>query len=237
VKVAGVCIAVGLALSLNGCSSRVTSLLDQPELTPVGAGLTTESTTPLLSKVLDPAESEDNGPGWRNSSADYFGNQSSNRQGDLVTIKINLNDRATFNNSSSRSKKSNANLGAEFNTGMFGIVGQGAAAAETDSNTSAAGQGTISRSEKLSLSMTAIVTHVFPNGMLYVEGSQETIVNSERRDIRIAGIVHPRDISSDNSVDFSKIAEARVTYGGSGTVSDVQKPGWGMQLWDKVNPF
>jgi len=221
---------------LSGCMGRVQHMLDDPELSPVGSGLTTGSTEPMaLSHALD--ESEPNANGWVGGPADYFRGQRALAKGDLLTVKIGFNDKASINNSSTRTRKAKADTATDFNVGLFGLIGEGAGEANVGSNSTASGQGTITRSETVNVTITAIVTKVFPNGMLYVEGSQQTMVNYERRDVKIAGIVHPKDISPDNSIDFSKIAEARVVYGGSGKVSDVQKPGWGLQLWDKINPF
>lgn len=236
-RVSAVAASLLCGVLLCGCMSRVTNMLDDPELAPVGDGLTTSSTEPpALSQALE--ASEPAGPGsWVGGPADYFRGQRAMNRGDLITVKISLNDRASFNNSSSRTRKAKADTGADFNVGMFGILGTGQGEANAGSNSTASGQGTISRSERLEVTMTALVTKVYPNGMLYIEGSQQAMVNYERRDVKIAGIVHPRDIAPDNSIDFSKIAEARVVYGGAGKVSDVQRPGWGLQLWDKINPF
>jgi len=81
------------------------------------------------------------------------------------------------------------------------------------------------------------VRRVMPNGSLYVEGSQETLVNYEKRVVKVSGLVDPRNISADNSIDYEKIAEARIAYGGNGSSNDQQKPRWGLQLWDKITPF
>jgi flagellar L-ring protein FlgH len=215
----------------------VQHMLDDPELAPVGSGITTASTEPpALAEALSKSDPSASGS-WVGGSADYFRGQRAMVRGDLITVRISLNDKATFNNSSSRTRKAKADTGTDFDVGLFGLTGQGAATANAGSNSTASGQGTITRSERVEVTLTAIVTKVYPNGMLYIEGSQQAMVNFERRDVKIAGIVHPKDISPDNSIDFAKIAEARVVYGGAGKVSDVQKPGWGLQLWDKINPF
>lgn len=235
VRIVAATVVCGVLLS--GCVGRIQHMLDDPELAPVGSGLTTASTEPTgLSEALDNSDQGANGS-WVGGPADYFRGQRALTKGDLLTVKIGFNDKASFNNSTSRTRKAKADASTDFNVGLFALVGQGQGEANVDSNSSASGQGTITRSETVNVTITAIVTKVFPNGTLYVEGSQQTMVNSERRDVRIAGLVHPRDIAPDNSIDFSKIAEARVVYGGSGKVSDVQKPGWGLQLWDKLKPF
>jgi flagellar L-ring protein FlgH len=222
---------------MSGCMAPIEKYVGGPQVSSVGSGLAPTGAEPdALSDVFesDQVGAENN---WIGGPADFFRGQRAASRGDLVTIRISLNDRAVFNNSSSRSRKARADAGGEFDVGMFGFLGTGAAEANAGSNSSASGQGNITRSERLDVTLTAVVTRVYANGLLQIEGSQQAMVNHERRDVRIAGIVNPRDIDETNSVDFSKIAEARVVYGGAGKVSDVQKPGWGLQLWDKVNPF
>ena len=62
-------------------------------------------------------------------------------------------------------------------------------------------------------------------------------VNYELRQLTVAGIVNPLDISLNNTVAYDRIAEARISYGGRGRVSDFQQPSWGQQIYDTVRPF
>ncbi len=78
---------------------------------------------------------------------------------------------------------------------------------------------------------------MLPNGNLVLHGSQEIRVNHELRVLSVAGVARPRDINKDNSISYDKIAEARVSYGGRGRLSEVQQPAWGQQLYDIVTPF
>jgi len=179
----------------------------------------------------------DSGSSWIGGKADFFRDSRPRSRGDLITVNISVNDSATFNNSSARSRKSANSASTDFDLGLFNLLAQGQGEAKINGNTAASGQGSIARSEKLKLQLTATIKEVLPNGYFVIEGSQQVLVNNEMRDVRVAGIVNPIDISTDNSVDYHKIAEARAQYGGAGTVSTAQKPAWGTQLWDKIMPF
>jgi flagellar L-ring protein precursor FlgH len=110
-------------------------------------------------------------------------------------------------------------------------------AIETNSSTSNAGSGQVNRSEKISLTIAAVVTGVLPNGNMLIQGTQEVRTNTDLRQLTVAGIVRPEDISSANTIRHTQIAEARISYGGRGDLSRVQKTPAGQSLLERFSPF
>ena len=106
-----------------------------------------------------------------------------------------------------------------------------------DSSASSQGAGSVERSEALTTNVGAIITQILPNGNMVVEGRQEVRVNFEMRELIVAGIVRPEDVESDNTIDSTKIAQARISYGGRGQITDVQQPRYGQQVLDVLLPF
>ena len=101
----------------------------------------------------------------------------------------------------------------------------------------ASGSGSVSRSEKVSLTIAAVVTDVLSNGNLVIQGRQEVRTNREVRELTVAGIVRPEDISSANTIAHTQIAEARISYGGRGDISRVQASPAAQSLVERFSPF
>jgi flagellar L-ring protein precursor FlgH len=178
---------------------------------------------------------------WRNGSRAFFKDQRARQVGDIMTITVNITDKAAIANETQRSRANTEDSGV---TNFFGkktlpILNQTIPGRllTADSTASSDGKGSVNRQEALQTNVAAVVTQVLPNGNLVVEGRQEIRVNYEMRELVVAGIVRPEDIQSDNTIDSSKIAEARIAYGGRGQVTDVQQPRYGQQLMDVVLPF
>ena len=99
------------------------------------------------------------------------------------------------------------------------------------------GDANTNRSGKISARISCVVTEVYPNGNMYIQGGESVTINHETSVLSVEGIVRPSDISLNNSVRSSQIANARIEYTGRGVVSDVQRPGVGSRLFNKVWPF
>ena len=177
---------------------------------------------------------------WRTGSRAFFKDQRANRVGDLVTVKVNVTDKANLNNQSKRSRSNTEGFGLPNAFGFENSLPNGASAEsllKASSTDASDGAGSVQRNETVSTSVAAIVTQVLPNGNLVVEGKQEIRVNFEMRELVVAGVIRPEDIESDNTVESTKIAQARIAYGGRGQITDVQQPRYGQQALDILLPF
>ena len=178
---------------------------------------------------------------WRNGSRAFFKDQRAARIGDLLTVTVNITDKANIANETQRSRTSKEDSGVTDFIGSKTITQANkilpGRILTTDSTSSSDGKGSVTRQEALQTNVAAVVTQVLPNGNLVVEGKQEIRVNFEIRELIVAGIVRPEDIQSDNTIDSSKIAQARIAYGGRGQITDVQQPRYGQQVMDVLLPF
>ena len=225
--------------ALGGCATPIRDINREPGLTPVGTGVRAE-TVSIPTEPPAPAFVPGNSF-WRDSGADLFRDARARQIGDVVTVKISIKDKASIDNSSNRSRDSKMNFNPSLkwgvDTGTLKSSGDNSVNGAVDSSTSAQGKGGISRSESIELLVAAIVTGVLPNGNLLISGSQEVRVNFEVRELSVAGLVRPRDIATDNTVSYDKIAEARISYGGRGRITEIQQPGLGQQILDIIAPF
>ncbi len=223
-------VAAALVTTLTGCATRPQEIAREPTLTPVGSGLN-PNVLPHEVPALPPPPTAFNS--LYQDGASLYRDPRAMKRGDVLTVNIAINDKATLGNSTDRALDSEVQN--QYNVGIstFTTAGQFNSASKSSAN----GQGTIDRSEKITASVAAVVTEVLPNGNLVVSGSQEVRVNFEIRQVYVAGIVRPRDISKENTISYEKIAEARISYGGRGRLTEVQQPAWGQQIYDAVKPF
>jgi flagellar L-ring protein precursor FlgH len=221
---------------LAGCAVRPGEIGRAPALAPVGSGLTAYHEPMPAEAFPEPVRTGFHSL-WDDSRADIYRDPRAMKVGDVLKVEIFIDDRASLDNSSDRSRNSQGAMGFGINFERdpvsYGLSANGAFSGASSSK----GKGSVDRSEKIRLSVAAVVTEVLPNGYLLISGSQEVRVNFELRVLNIAGIVRPGDISKDNSVPYDKIAEARVSYGGRGRLTEVQQPGWGQQIYDIVTPY
>lgn len=181
---------------------------------------------------------------WRTGARAFFKDQRASRVGDIMTVVIQIDDRAQLNNTSSRARENSESAGLPSFFGLGDNLARiidsdldPANLAEVSSASGSRGTGQINRQERIELQVAALITDVLPNGNLVIQGRQEVRVNHELRELTIVGVIRPEDISSANAISYEKIAEARISYGGRGNISDVQQPRYGQQLFDIIMPF
>src|SRR4051812_49484242 len=236
-------LTVGLAAS--GCSSidRLASIGEKPALTAIENPTTQPGYKPVQMPMPKPEVASYNANSlWRNGSRAFFKDQRARQVGDILTVTVNFTDKANIANETQRSRTNKEDSGVTDFLGSKMIENPATAVLPgkiltADSTSSSDGKGSVARQEALQTSVAAVVTQLLPNGNLVVEGKQEIRVNYEIRELIVAGIVRPEDIQSDNTIDSSKIAQARIAYGGRGQISDVQQPRYGQQVMDVLLPF
>lgn len=239
--------AAALTSLLGACSmaDRLASVGEAPILTAINDPTSDPGYRPINMPMPEyvPAAYQPNSL-FRTSARGFFKDQRAHRIGDILTVLVTISDNAKIANKTDRTRaSSNANgvsgvLGSAFtNVLPDGVAVEPNAALGTTSSAKDAGNGSVNRSETLNTSVAAVVTQVLPNGNLVIEGRQEVRVNFEVRDLIVAGIVRPEDVGADNTIPSSKIAEARIAYGGRGQITDVQQPRYGAQVLDAILPF
>ncbi len=236
-------------LSVTGCDvtrDRLANVGKAPAFTDVQS----PNERPSYKPIKWPDEEEPQGVRqanslWQPGSRTFFRDPRARRIGDILRVMVSIDEKAEVDNATNRVRASNDRLGVP---NMFGLESLAASKLLPDAadpasllsatgNSSHNGTGSMRRKEKIETEVAAMVTQILPNGNLVISGSQEIRVNFEIREISVDGIVRPQDISADNTLNHSQIAEARITYGGRGQLTDVQQPRIGSQIVDVLSPF
>ncbi len=234
-----------LASSLGGCAAfdRLKLIGEEPPLAAIENPVAQPGYKPVQMPMPapQPASYSPNSL-WRNGSRAFFKDQRAHQIGDILTVKVNITDKAAIANETQRSRSNKEDSGVSDFLGSKTIKNPATAILPgriltADSTASSDGKGSVNRQEALQTNVAGVVTQLLPNGNLVIEGKQEIRVNLEIRELIVAGIVRPEDIESDNTIDSTKIAQARIAYGGRGQLSDVQQPRYGQQVLDVLLPF
>jgi flagellar L-ring protein precursor FlgH len=236
---------VGSAAAVTGCSAidRLKSVGEPPPLTQIENPVAQPGYKPVQMPMPTPQPVTYNPNSlWRNGSRAFFKDQRAHQVGDIMTVKVNITDKAKYENETQRTRSNKEDSGVTDFIGSKLLKNPSTAILPgriltADSSASSDGKGTVDRKETLTTNVATVVTQVLPNGNLVIEGRQEIRVNFEIRELIVAGIVRPEDIESDNTIDSTKIAQARIAYGGRGQLSDVQQPRYGQQVLDVLLPF
>ncbi|MEM8843245.1 MAG: flagellar basal body L-ring protein FlgH [Pseudomonadota bacterium] len=179
---------------------------------------------------------------WRSGSESLFGDRRARARGDILTVVIEIDEEAEISNITNRKRSGSEDLSVGALFGLEGVLLRSAGiatenAASIGSQSNSSGDGSVERREEITLRLAATVTDVLPNGQFVIVGNQEIRVNFELRDLRVQGIIRPEDISRNNEITYDKIADARISYGGRGQITDLQQPRYGQQIADIILPF
>ena len=244
------CAVILAAIFMAGCAGGLNDIGAEPTMTAVGHTPNYYSgVDPMLQRVsvaprVNARPRYMRGSLWNSGPSSLFGDRRAQSMGDIVTIIIKISDNASINNSSNRARSGSDNLSIPNFLGIPQIINKrlpdGASldtAVGVSSSSSATGNGSVSRAENITLRVAATVVDVLQNGHLVVQGNQEVRVNYELRDLQVAGVVRPEDISRRNEITYDKIAGARISYGGRGQISAMQQPRPGQQIADIILPY
>ena len=232
--------------ALGGCNAmtRVSQLGETPPLTTIQDPHQQPGYKPVSLPMPTPIVGERRPNSlWQAGSRAFFKDQRAAQVGDILTVVVNFDEKAIFNDETQRQRTASDAVTA---TGLFGLeqklphVLAGANPANlvnTSGNCYHECKTVMYREVQVNLLVAAFVSQVLPYGILVVQGWQEFRVNFEVRELQVAGVIRPQDITSTNTVDYSKLAEARISYGGRGQLMDAQQPRYGQQLLDIVSPF
>lgn len=239
------------AVLLVGCSAvdRISDIGKAPDLAPIEAAAVVPQRAQVSPVVYQPAPMK-SGPQhqenslWRVGSKHFFKDQRAARVGDILTVNITINDGASIDNTTTRTRNNSDTADLSKFLGLETKLGAILPDAVTPSDlinmgssTSNTGSGKVDRKESINLTVAAVVTQILPNDNMVIQGRQEVRVNFEVRELTVMGVIRPEDISSINTIEHTQIAEARISYGGRGQISDVQQARYGTQLFDIIFPF
>lgn len=241
-------LAITALIPLAACASTINDAKDAvlgPQMAPVGyPAQLAPQTQGFVDVRQEPPQPASANSLWRTGARAFFNDQRAGRIGDILTVNIDIDDSARTQNTTSATRTSGMKAGLPHFFGLEGSLGQlfpggfdPANAIETNATTGSTGAGAVARAEKINLTIAAVVTAILPNGNMVIQGTQEVRTNAELRQLTVAGIVRPEDISSANTIRHTQIAEARISYGGRGDISRVQKTPAGQSLIEKFSPF
>lgn len=240
-----VLLAATALLPACGSMERLENIGKAPEVTPISNPMMREDYQPVsLPMPAQSTEARQPNSLWDGSRQTFFKDQRASNIGDIITILIDVQDKAEMDNESERSRESSESAGLDnllgYETHLDQVLPEAIdnkALVGGSADSSSKGSGSIDREEKITLKMAALVTQLLPNGNMVLHGRQEIRVNFEKRILELDGVIRPQDINVDNTISYEKIAEARITYGGQGHMTDVQQPRYGQQLYDVIFPF
>ncbi|GES42685.1 flagellar L-ring protein [Rhizobium dioscoreae] len=230
--------ACAIVVFLAGCQSQALKEIGKaPAMSPIGSGLQYAQTPQMSQYPKRPHQVAQGYSLWNDSQAALFKDARALNVGDILTVTIQINDKANWDNETNRNRTNKSDMNWNITAKIFGWQPSTNADATSGSDTSTDSKGKMQRSEQINLLVAAVVTGILENGNLMISGSQEVRMNQEIRILNVAGIVRPQDVTSENTISYDKIAEARISYGGRGRLTEIQQPPRGQQAVDLLSPL
>ena len=230
--------ACAIVVFLAGCQSQALREIGRaPAMSPIGSGLQYAQTPQMSQYPKRPHQVAQGYSLWNDSQAALFKDSRALNVGDILTVTIKIDDKANWDNETNRNRTNKSDMGWNVTAKIFGWQPSTNADTKYGSDTSTDSKGKMQRSEQINLLVAAVVTGILENGNLMISGSQEVRMNQEIRILNVAGIVRPQDVTSDNTISYDKIAEARISYGGRGRLTEIQQPPRGQQAVDLLSPL
>jgi len=160
------------------------------------------------------------------TSMNLYGDGRAFRVGDIISVQLEERTQSSKSASTSTDKSTDVNIDAGTVLGRNANMGRWPLTTSLGSNSSFSGDGSSDMSNSLAGQITATVHEVRPNGTLLVRGEKWLTLNQGDEYIRVSGIVRPQDIDAANTISSTRLADARITYSGTGSVHDTNTMGW-----------
>lgn len=235
------CAMLLVVAACSGTRERLREIGSPPQMTPGSVTQAEPVSMPMPAATNYQAQPNSL---WQTGSRAFFKDQRATNIGDILTVEIDITDSADLDNSTNRSRIANEGAAANALLGYEQSLDQilpeavdPSALINADSNSSTVGAGNVKRKENIRTTVAAVITQILPNGNLVIQGKQEVRLNFEMREVLVSGVVRPEDISNQNTIQHTQIAEARISYGGRGQITEMQQPRYGQQLYDILFPF
>lgn len=245
-RLSALALAGGLLVACN-TADRLSQVGQEPPQSAVESPERLAGERPVVMPMPEPQVQETNRQAnslWTPGTRAFFKDQRASEIGDILTVRIEIDDSADISNRTARSREASESAGLNsllgYEAALDTVLPEAVDSADLVDGSSSSGHtgvGNVTRNEEINLKIASLITQVLPNGNLVIAGRQEVRVNFENRILQVAGVIRPEDIGADNSVSYEDIAEARIAYGGEGQLSDVQQPRYGQQIYDILFPF
>ncbi|MED5526716.1 MAG: flagellar basal body L-ring protein FlgH [Pseudomonadota bacterium] len=157
---------------------------------------------------------------------DLYADRKAARVGDIITVMLEESTSAKKSSTTELKKKSAVDLPAPTVMGRPVTINGNTLGIGISGNNDFKGESDADQANQLSGAISVHVIRVLPNGTLMVRGEKWITLNNGDEYVRLTGVVRQDDITADNTVSSTRVANARIQYSGTGAFADVQKQGW-----------